>query len=76
VPEFAGVNTTTEFLARVVFDRLAQAVRDGKVGENARDLQSVCVTLRESHVAWGSYDGGCDAGRAVSERSAPLGHLR
>ena len=57
VPEFAGANTTTEFLARVVFDRLAQLVHDGQLGEHARALSSIRVTLRESHVAWGSYEG-------------------
>lgn len=56
-PAFAGVNTTTEHLARVIFDRLADAVRDGRLGEGARGLTSLSVTLRESHIAWGSYEG-------------------
>ena len=56
-PAFAGKNTTTEFLARAIFDRLVQAVRDGKLGTGARGIASMCVTLRESHVAWGSYEG-------------------
>ena len=56
-PVFAGQNTTTEFLARVIFDRLAQAARDGVLGDGARGVTSICVTLRESHVAWGSYEG-------------------
>jgi len=56
-PAFVGKNTTTEFLARVIFDRLARAVRDGRLGEGARGVTSICVTLRESHVAWGSYEG-------------------
>ena len=56
-PAFAGKNTTTEFLARVIFDRLAQAVRDGTLGDGARGMTSICVTLHESHVAWGSYEG-------------------
>ena len=56
-PAFAGKNTTTEFLARVIFDRLAHAVRDGGLGEGARGVTSICVTLRESHVAWGGYEG-------------------
>jgi 6-pyruvoyl-tetrahydropterin synthase len=54
---FAGQNTTTEFLARAIFDRLAQAIRDGRLGEHARDLDAVSVTLHESHVAWASYEG-------------------
>jgi 6-pyruvoyl-tetrahydropterin synthase len=53
---FAGRNTTTEALAREIFDRLARAIRDGKLGEGARGLTSLSVTLRESHVAWGSYE--------------------
>ena len=56
-PAFAGKNTTTEMLARVVFDRLADAVRSGVLGDGARGLASITVTLRESHVAWGSYEG-------------------
>lgn len=54
---FAGKNTTTEVLAREIFDRLARAVRDGKLGEEGRGVASLRVTLRESHVAWGSYEG-------------------
>lgn len=54
---FDGKNTTTEFLAREVHDRIAVAARDGRLGPNALGLSSVCVTLRESHVAWGSYEG-------------------
>ena len=56
-PAFAGKNTTTEFLAREIFERLAQATRDGKLGEGAKGVSSICVTLNESHVAWGSYEG-------------------
>ena len=56
-PAFAGKNTTTEFLARVIFDRLAQAVRGGTLGDGARGVTSICVALHESHVAWGSYEG-------------------
>jgi 6-pyruvoyl-tetrahydropterin synthase len=48
---FAGMNTTTEVLAQVVADRLA-----GALGEAARDLDGLVVTLRESHVAWASYE--------------------
>ena len=57
VPAFAGKNTTTEVLAREIFDRLVRAVRAGKLGDEARGVTSLCVTLRESHVAWGSYEG-------------------
>jgi len=49
--EFAGVNTTTEALARVVADRLAE-----RLGEAAHDLDGLVVTLHESHVAWASYE--------------------
>lgn len=55
-PAFAGKNTTTEVLAREIFDRLVRAVRSGKLGAAARGVASLCVTLRESHVAWGSYE--------------------
>ncbi len=56
-PAFTGKNTTTEFLARAIFDRLARAARDGELGAGAKGLASICVTLNESHVAWGSYEG-------------------
>jgi 6-pyruvoyl-tetrahydropterin synthase len=56
-PAFVGKNTTTEFLAREIFDRLARAIHDGKLGEEARGIESLRVTLKESHVAWGSYEG-------------------
>ncbi len=56
-PAFAGKNTSTEFLARVIFDRLVLAVRNGTLGDGARGMTSICVTLHESHVAWGSYEG-------------------
>lgn len=56
-PAFTGKNTTTEFLAREIFERIARAVRAGELGAGARGLASICVTLNESHVAWGSYEG-------------------
>jgi len=55
-PAFAGVNTTTEVLARAIADRLAERVRAGALGEGARDLAGITVTLHESHVAWASYE--------------------
>ena len=55
-PEFAGVNTTTEALARVVADRLAERVRTGALGDGARELTGLAVTLHESHVAWATYE--------------------
>jgi 6-pyruvoyl-tetrahydropterin synthase len=54
--EFAGVNTTTEALARVVADRLAERAREGALGDGARELDGLVVTLHESHVAWASYE--------------------
>lgn len=55
-PDFAGVNTTTEVLAQHVADRLAARLRAGELGEGARGLTGIEVTLRESHVAWASYE--------------------
>ena len=55
-PAFAGMNTSTEALARVVADRLADRVRAGALGENARELDGLVVTLHESHIAWASYE--------------------
>src|SRR4029077_15279969 len=56
-PAFGGRNTTTEFLARVVFDGIAAAVRRGDLGPDAGGFESLRVTLHESHVAWASFDG-------------------
>ena len=53
---FAGVNTTTEALARVVADRLAERASAGALGDGARELDGLVVTLHESHVAWASYE--------------------
>jgi 6-pyruvoyl-tetrahydropterin synthase len=55
-PALAGMNTTTEALARVVADRLAERARVGALGDGARELDGLVVTLHESHVAWASYE--------------------
>jgi 6-pyruvoyl-tetrahydropterin synthase len=55
-PAFAGVNTTTEVLARTVADRLVERVHAGDLGAGARDLSGITVTLHESHIAWASYE--------------------
>ena len=55
-PDLAGINTTTEELARVVADRLAERVLAGALGAGARELDGIAVTLRESHIAWASYE--------------------
>jgi 6-pyruvoyltetrahydropterin/6-carboxytetrahydropterin synthase len=59
LPEFAGENTTTEFLCKVVFDRYRKRIAAGELGKQAR-LQALKVTLRESHVAWASYQAELD----------------
>ena len=53
---FAGMNTSTEALAQVVADRLAERVQAGALGEAGRGLAGIAVTLSESHVAWASYE--------------------
>jgi 6-pyruvoyl-tetrahydropterin synthase len=55
-PAFAGMNTSTETLARVVADRLAERVQGGDLGDSARELDALIVTLHESHIAWASYE--------------------
>ena len=55
-PAFAGMNTSTEALARVVADRLAERARAGALGDAARELEGLAVTLHESHIAWASYE--------------------
>ncbi|GAA0798526.1 6-pyruvoyl trahydropterin synthase family protein [Spirilliplanes yamanashiensis] len=56
VPEFAGVNTSTEWLAKHIADRLADAVHAGDLGPGARGLTGIAVTLHESHIAWAGYE--------------------
>ena len=55
-PEFAGVNTTTEFLTRFVFDRLAAVARAGELGRDGRELAAIRVTISESHLARAWYE--------------------
>ena len=54
--DFAGMNTTTEALARVIADRLADRARAGALGDGGLELDGLVVTLHESHVAWASYE--------------------
>jgi len=56
VPELKGVNTTTEFLARYIFDRLADDARAGALGRQGHELKAIRVTLSESHVARAWYE--------------------
>lgn len=53
----AGKNTTTEFLARVIFDRMATRIAKGELGPGSDGLASMKVTLHESHVAWAAFEG-------------------
>ena len=56
VPAFAGTNTSTEFLAKVVADALAGRIEAGELGAGAHGLTGISVTLHESHIAWASYE--------------------
>jgi 6-pyruvoyl-tetrahydropterin synthase len=55
-PALAGINTTTEVLAQLIADRLAERVHAGALGPGARDLDGLTITLHESHVAWASFE--------------------
>lgn len=57
LPEFEGVNTTTEALAKTVFDKMKAKIDAGVVGPGSDGLASMKVTLHESHVAWAAYEG-------------------
>ncbi|PCF94955.1 6-pyruvoyl trahydropterin synthase family protein [Vreelandella nigrificans] len=57
VSEFKGRNTTTEFMAKVIFDQLAAAIKAGRMGVTAQGLTHMEIKLHESHVAWASYEG-------------------
>lgn len=54
--QFAQVNTSTEYLAKVIADRLVDAIHAGTLGEGARSIREVSVALHESHIAWASYE--------------------
>ena len=62
---FAGRNTTTEFLARVIFDRVAARIAAGELGASAQGIGCLKVTLHESHVAWAAYEGPMPAAGAL-----------
>jgi 6-pyruvoyl-tetrahydropterin synthase len=55
-PAFAGKNTTTEFLAGVIFERVADAIKNDELGADGRAVVSMRVTLHESHVAWAAFE--------------------
>ncbi|MEP6356599.1 MAG: 6-carboxytetrahydropterin synthase [Hyphomicrobiales bacterium] len=57
VTEFKGQNTTTEFLTKHVFDHLAEAAREGKLGRDGDEIDAIRVTISESHVALAWYEG-------------------
>jgi 6-pyruvoyl-tetrahydropterin synthase len=56
VPEFKGKNTTTEFLTKHIYDKLADAARAGELGRNGRELKAIRITISESHVARAWYE--------------------
>lgn len=56
LPELAGKNTTTEFLARLIFDRMAARIAAGELGPGSDGVSALKITLHESHVAWSSYE--------------------
>ena len=60
-PAFEGRNTTTEFMARVIFDRIAERIAKGELGPHASGLSGMRVRLNESHVAWAAYEGALPA---------------
>jgi 6-pyruvoyl-tetrahydropterin synthase len=62
---FSGNNTTSEFLAFTIFQRMAARVRNGDLGPSAGSVSSMRVTLHESHVAWAAYEGRLDADSEV-----------
>jgi len=55
-PSFKGRNTTTEFMARVIFERIAARIAAGELGPHAGGLSAMRVRLNESHVAWAAYE--------------------
>jgi len=55
-PAFAGKNTTTEFLSAVVFERMKVRMASGELGPGSEHIESMKVTLHESHVAWAAFE--------------------
>ena len=56
IPEFKGLNTTTEFLSKHIYDGLARAARAGELGRPGQELKALRITISESHVARASYE--------------------
>lgn len=56
-PAFAGQNTTTEFMAGVIFDRMVERLKSGEIGPGSERVASLRVVLHESHVAWAAREG-------------------
>ena len=56
IPEFKGANSTTEFMTKHIFERLAQAARAGDLGRDGRELNAIRITISESHVARAWYE--------------------
>jgi 6-pyruvoyl-tetrahydropterin synthase len=56
IPEFKGMNTTTEFLSKHIYDGLAKAARAGELGRPGQELKALRITISESHVARASYE--------------------
>jgi 6-pyruvoyl-tetrahydropterin synthase len=56
IPELAGKNTTTEFMAQLIFTRITECIARGELGSGSEALASLKVTLHESHVAWAAYE--------------------
>lgn len=61
--QFAGRNTTTEYLAHAIFERMRKEIAQGTLGREARSLHSMRVVLHESHVAWAAYENELDGAR-------------
>lgn len=56
LPQFRGRNTTTEFLAKHVFEQVRDAIKTGRLGPGGEAVKSLKVTLWESHIAWAGYE--------------------
>lgn len=57
LPQFAGRQTTTEFLSKYIFDAMAAAARKGELGPGGEGIARIRVTLHESHVARAWFEG-------------------
>ena len=57
VEMFKGQQTTTEFLSHYIYETMADAARNGRLGPGGEEICKIRVTLHESHIARAFFEG-------------------